>query len=126
MAALRATPDRLLRDLETLGLLFESMVVRDLRVYAQAADARVFHYRDNTGLEVDAVVETTDGRWAAFEVRLGAAQVDDAAKRLLKFANRVDTDAYGEPRALVVVIATGYGFVRDDGVAVVPIGALGP
>ncbi|MDZ7630302.1 MAG: DUF4143 domain-containing protein [Gemmatimonadaceae bacterium] len=66
-AALRATPERLLADLNLLGLLFESLVVRDLRVYAQASDATVLHYRDNTGLEVDAIVEVADGRWAAFE-----------------------------------------------------------
>ncbi len=69
-AALGATPERLLREIRLFGFLFESLVVRDLRVYAQAADARVFQYRDSGGLEVDAVVEAYDGRWAAFEVKL--------------------------------------------------------
>ena len=126
VAALRATPDGLLRDVETLGLLFESLVVRDLRVYAQAADAAVLQYRDNTGLEVDAIVQAADGRWAAFEVKLGAGRIDEGARSLRKFAARVDTAASGEPAALAVIVPGGYGYVRDDGVGVVPIGALGP
>ena len=125
VAALRATPERLLKDMNLLGLLFESMVVRDLRVYAQANDARVLHYRDNTGLEVDAIIETADGRWAALEIKLGTGQVDDAASNLLKFADRVDTRKCGEPALLGVIIGAGYGYRREDGVAVVPVGALG-
>jgi len=125
-AALGATPPRLLRDIETLGLLFESLVVRDLRVYAQSFDATVLHYRDNTGLEVDAIVETPDGAWAAFEIKLGHARLDDAAARLLKFAGRVDDRRTGQRARLVVITGTGYAYDRPDGVAVVPIGALGP
>ena len=125
VAALRATPERLLKDMNLLGLLFESMVVRDLRVYAQANDARVLHYRDNTGLEVDAIIETADGRWAALEIKLGTGQVDDAASNLLKFADRVDTRKCGEPALLGVIIGAGYGYRREDGVTVVPVGALG-
>jgi predicted AAA+ superfamily ATPase len=126
VAALRASPERLLGELNVLGQCFESLVVRDLRVYAQAADARVLHYRDNTGLEVDAIVETADGRWAAFEVKLGSGHVETAAKNLRRFVERVDTSKSGAPQALAVVTATGYAFVRDDGVSVIPIGALGP
>ena len=125
-AALRATPARLLADLNALGLLFESLVVRDLRVYAQAADATVLHYRDNTGLEVDAIVEVSDGQWAAFEVKLGQGQVDSAAASLLTFATRVDTAKCGAPAALGVITASGYGYRRSDGVHVIPVGALGP
>ena len=126
VAALRATPDRLLRDLNLFGFLFESLVVRDLRVYAQAADARVSQYRDSGGLEVDAIVETGDGRWMAFEVKLGQGQIDDAAASLLRFAERIDTARCGSPALLGVIVATGYGYRREDGVAVIPIGALGP
>jgi len=126
VAALRATPDRLLTDLNLFGLLFESLVVRDLRVYAQAADARVYQYRDNTGLEIDAIVETADGRWAAFEIKLGSGQAAEASASLLKFSRRVDTAKCGEPAILAVIIGTGYGYTREDGVAVVPVGALGP
>lgn len=126
VAALRSTPERLLSDLNLFGFFFESLVVRELRVYAQASDARVLHYRDNTGLEVDAIVEATDGRWGAFEVKLGAGSVADGAASLLRFAERVDTDACGPPAVLGVIVATGYGYRRDDGVAVIPVGSLGP
>jgi uncharacterized protein len=124
VAALRATPDALLRDLNAFGFIFESLVVRDLRIYAQALDARVLQYRDNTGLEVDAIVECANGRWAAFEVKLGVGQVDDAAAGLLKFAERIDVERSGPPAALVVIVGTGYGYQRPDGVSVVPIGSL--
>ncbi len=126
VAALRSSPDRLLKDLDLLGFLFESLVVRDMRVYAQAADAQVLQYRDNTGLEVDAIVETADGRWGAFEIKLGPGMVDKAAASLLKFAGRVDTSRAGQPSVLGVIVGFGYGYQRDDGVAVIPVGALGP
>ena len=125
-AALRATPIRLLADLNALGLLWESLVVRDLRVYAQASDATVLHSRDNTGLWVDAIVEVSDGQWAAFAVTLWQGQVDAAAASLLTFATRVDTTKCGAPAALGVITASGYGYRRLDGVHVIPIGALGP
>jgi predicted AAA+ superfamily ATPase len=124
VAAVRATPARLLGDVNWLGLLFESLVVRDLRVYAQALDAQVFAYRDETGLEADALIEMPDGRWAAFEVKLGLRETDVAAERLLRLKDRIDTAAAGQPLALAVITATGYGYVREDGVAVIPIGAL--
>ncbi|MDE2293525.1 MAG: ATP-binding protein [Elusimicrobia bacterium] len=125
-AALNADPQRLLKDLRWLGFLFESLVVRDLRVYAQRLGGRVLQYHDNTGLEVDAVVEADDGRWAAFEVKLGAGQVEEAAANLLKFAERVDQSSCGRPSALGVIVGAGYGYRRPDGVSVIPIGALGP
>jgi predicted AAA+ superfamily ATPase len=125
-AALRVTPERLLTDLNLFGLLFESLVIRDLRIYAQAVDASVLHYRDNTGLEVDAIVEAADGRWCAFEVKLGHAQIDQAATALRSFAERVDTAKCGAPSMLGVIVGTGYGYMRPDGVAVIPIGTLGP
>ena len=126
VAALRADPDRLLRDLAWFGFLFESLVVRDLRVYAQHRDAEVLQYRDNTGLEVDAIVQAADGTWAAFEVKLGAGMIDAAAAALLRFAKRVDPARSRAPAALAVIVAGGYGYLRDDGIGVIPIGALGP
>ncbi len=125
VAALRATPERLLGDMKLLGMLFESLAIRDLRVYAQAADARVLQYRDSHGVEVDAIVETADGRWAAFEVKLGAGQVDDAAANLRRFARQIDTERCGAPAVLGVIVGAGYGYMREDGIAVVPVGALG-
>lgn len=124
-AALGATPTVLTRDLRTLGLLFESLVIRDLRVFAQALGGELFHYRDESGLEVDAVVDAGPV-WGAFEVKLGAGQIDAAADGLLRFADRVDTSVRGEPAVLGVIVGSGYGYVRPDGVHVIPIGALGP
>lgn len=125
-AALDATPAKLVRDLNSLGLLFESLVVRDVRVYADAADAAVYHYRDSDGLEVDIIVEARDGTWGAFEVKLGAGQIDQAATTLLKFAAKVDTDKIGPPATLGVITVNGYGLTRPDGVVTIPIGTLGP
>lgn len=126
VAALRASPKKLLGDLETMGLLFESLVVRDLRVLAQPLDGQVLHYRDNKGLEVDAVVTCDDGRWGAFEVKLGHTRIDEAAERLLAFSGKVDTSVCGQPGVLAVVTGTGLAYRRNDGVHVVPIGTLGP
>ena len=126
MAALEAGPNSLLRDFAWFGLLFESMVIRDLRVYAQAMGARVSHYRDNTGLEVDAIVDAGPDRWAAFEIKLGLSRIETAARSLLKFKDRVDTSRCGEPAALGVIVERGYGYLRPDGVSVIPLGALGP
>lgn len=126
VASLRTSPERLLSDMELFGLLFESLVIRDLRVYAQASDADIYHYRDNTGLEVDAIVEARDGRWAAFEVKMGQSAIDEASETLRRFADRIDTARCGEPAVLAVITGNGFGYVRPDGVAVIPIGSLGP
>ena len=125
VAALRADPDRLMGDIRLLGFLFESLVFRDLSIHAQMSDASVYHYRDNTDLEVDAIVECQNGTWCAFEVKLGARYIDQAAASLLKFQDRVDTDKKSKPGLLGVIVSTGYGYVREDGVAVIPVGALG-
>ncbi|MBA2700364.1 MAG: DUF4143 domain-containing protein, partial [Chloroflexi bacterium] len=126
VVALGTRPDRLLRDVETLGLLFESLIVRDLRIHAQAMDASVFHYRDSTDLEADVIVERRDGTWAAFEVKLGQAAVDGAAATLRRVAARVDQEKHGKPAVFGVLTGWGYGYQRPDGVAVIPIGALAP
>lgn len=126
VAALGAGPERLLADLSLLGLLFESLVIRDLRVLAQPLDGQVLHYRDNYGTEVDAIVQLADGRWAGFEIKLGAGLVDEGAASLLRFRDAVDTRKTGEPALLGVIVGTGYGYLRPDGIAVIPIGALAP
>jgi predicted AAA+ superfamily ATPase len=128
VAAMGATPETLLADLNTFGLLFESMVIRDLRVYGQACDAQITHYRDSGGLEIDAIVSAGSGAWLALEIKLAAAPeiLDPAAENLLTFAERVDTSKRGEPAALGVIVGAGYGYVRPDGVHVIPIGALAP
>lgn len=126
VAALGAGPADLRKDLNMFGLLYESMVVRDLRVYGQPLGAEVRHYRDNTGLEIDAIVTAGADRWAAFEIKLGASPgvVDPAAARLLKFAERVDTSRCGAPATLAVIVGSGYAYRRPDGVVVIPVGAL--
>jgi predicted AAA+ superfamily ATPase len=126
VAALRGTPEGLMRDLNFLGLLFESMVVRDLRVYMQPLRGEVQYYKDNSGLEVDAIVDTGNV-WGAFEIKLGGENpVDEAAANLLKFRDRIDTSRTGPPAVLGVIVANGYGYVRKDGVQVIPIACLGP
>ena len=123
----RASTATLATDLEFFGFLFESMVVRDLRIYAQAADAAVFHYREKDGLEVDAVVEAADGRWAAFEIKLGNRWVDDGARNLRRLARRMANSDHGPPAALAVIVPSGYGFAHGGTEAgVIPIHALGP
>jgi predicted AAA+ superfamily ATPase len=116
----------LLADLPTLGLLFESLVVRDLRCYADALGGGVTHYRDSDGLEVDAIVQRRDGVFGAFEVKLGQSQVDTAAANLRRFADKIDAGRTGEPAVLAGITGSGYAYTRPDGVAVIPIGSLGP
>jgi uncharacterized protein len=126
LAAVGAAPDRLLQDLEWFGQVFESLVIRDLRVYSQGLDGEVFHYRDDYGLEVDAIVQLRDGRWGAIEIKLGEGQVEQAAATLQRFAAQIDSPRSGSPAFLAVICGKGYGYRRPDGVVVVPIGALGP
>ncbi|MCL2367343.1 MAG: DUF4143 domain-containing protein [Oscillospiraceae bacterium] len=123
-AVLRATPDSLLQDFNTFGLLFESLCVRDLRVYAQAIDGEVFHYRDRNGLEADAIVHLKDGRWGAVEVKMGAKEIEAAAENLKTLRDKVNLDKMQEPSFLMVLTATEFGYRRDDGVYIVPIGCL--
>ena len=126
-AALGANRERLLDDLKTLGFLFESLCVRDLRVYCRPLRASLSHYRDNTGLEVDAILRRRNGDWIAVEIKLGGrVGVDAAAASLRKLRDRIDPAEVGEPKRLVVLTATGYAYERTDGVAVVPITSLAP
>ena len=92
-----AGPTRLLADLNTLGLLAESLVVRDCRVYAEPLDATIHHYRDSVDLEVDVIAQTRGGAWGALEVKLGQGQIEQAAQNLLRFAAKVDTSKIGAP-----------------------------
>jgi len=123
-SVLRLSPKGLLEDLRTFGHLFESLCVRDLRVYSQVLDGEVFHYRDRYGLEADAVVHLNDGRWGAIEVKLGQKEIEDAAEKLKKLRDRVDTDRMKQPSFLMVLTATEYAYRREDGVLIVPIGCL--
>lgn len=127
VAALRSSRPRLLADPRGFGNLFEALVMRDLRVYADASDARLFYYRDNTGLEADAIIERSDGRWIAAEIKLGGGDgPDKAAAALLRLRDKVDLDKTGDPARLLVITAGGYAYERPDGVTVAPITTLGP
>lgn len=121
---LNASPDDLLRDVETFGLLFESLVVRDLRIYTDYTGGYVYHYRDKTGLEADAIIHLNDGRWAGIEVKLGSHDIDNAAKNLIELSNRVDSSKSNGPVFLMIITGTEFAYVREDGVYVVPIGCL--
>lgn len=125
-AALGASPDTLLKDMPTLGMLYEALCIRDLRVYAQKNHGQVFFYRDNVGLEADAVVALRDGRWGLIEIKLNQSQADAASDSLRRVANKVDQTIMGAPSFLLVVTAAGYAYRRNDGVYVVPIGCLKP
>jgi hypothetical protein len=116
--------DKLIADLNYFGFLFESLAVRDLKIYADASGGKIFHYRDSRDLEIDAVVEYTDGTWGAFEVKLGIGAVDAAANNLLKFADKIDTAKAKLPTALTVLTGNGFAYRRPDGVNVVPLSTL--
>ena len=124
--ALNIFPEDLMSDLETFGLFFEDFAVRDLSVYAQALDGEVRHYRDNAGLECDAVVHLSDGRWGAVEIKLGGDKlIDDGADTLKTLRNKiVEKSSERAPSFLMVLTANGSLYQRDDGVFVVPINCL--
>ncbi len=123
---LRTNPEGLLKDFKTFGFLFEDLCARDLRVYAQANDGDVYHYRDKNELECDLVISLRDGRWAGVEVKLGRNEEEDAAKNLLKLASKVDEQKMNKPSFLMILTAGQFAYRRDDGVYVVPIGCLKP
>lgn len=113
----------LMFDPNTFELLFESMVIRDLRVYAQALSGNVYHYRDSDNLEVDAVVHLRGGKWCAIEIKLGSDELDKAAKNLIRLSNKVDL-SMNPPSFLAIITGTEYAYTREDGVHVIPAGCL--
>lgn len=124
-ALLGATEEMLLLDLTTLGFLFESLVERDLRIYAEASGGALYHYQDYRGGEIDAVVEMPDGSWGAFEIKLGANQIDAAAAGLVALRDAIQKEGGRPPKALCVVCGlTNAAYRRPDGVYVVPPTAL--
>ena len=127
-AALRASPDSLMADMNTLGFLFESLAVRDLRIYAGQQDGFVYHYRDSDDLEVDAVVARDDGAWLAVEVKLGRRPevTDSAARSLLRLRDKVTAARRADLASLIIITGGGPAYRRPDGIQVVPITALGP
>ena len=123
-AVLRTSPNGLLEDFNTFGFLFESLCTRDMRIYAQANDGEILHFRDKSGLEADMIVALNDGRWAAVEVKLGSRQIEEAAAHLTEIARKIDEEKMGRPSFLMVLTGGEFAYQRKDGVFVVPIGCL--
>jgi predicted AAA+ superfamily ATPase len=123
-AVMRMDPEGILQDFNFFGFLFESLCARDVRIYAQANDGDVFHYRDKSGLEADLIIRLRDGRWAAVEVKLGTKQIEEAATNLLALKAKVDEEKMGSASFLMILTAGQYAYQRPDGIWVVPIGCL--
>lgn len=131
VAALGITPDYFNTDFKTLGFLFESLVIRDLKVYSSASGGKISYYRDRYGLEADCVLHLEDGRYALIEVKLGTSEIEDGAKHLLEIERLIKERNATEkqcpialPAVKMVITGTQYGYKREDGVLVVPIGCL--
>jgi predicted AAA+ superfamily ATPase len=124
--ALGLGPKDLINDLETFGLFFEDLAVRDLRVYAEALDGRLYHYRDSDGLECDTVIHRRNGSYALLEVKMGGEKlINDAAANMIELASNIETDKMPAPSFMAVIVAVGqYAYQRKDGVFVIPIGCL--
>jgi predicted AAA+ superfamily ATPase len=125
VAILGADEKSLLNDLNLTGFLFESLVTHELRVYGQANDAKVYHYRDSSGLEVDCIVQKYNDDWCAFEVKLGTGQLDEAAQNLHKLVSTLDTKKIRPPKSLNIITGTGISYTRNDGVNVISLKSLG-
>ena len=123
-AILDLKPMDLINDLNTFGFMFESLCIRDLKIYTESLGGDVTFYRDERGFEVDAILRMPSGKWGAIEIKLGAGYIDEAANNLLKFREHVDIKKCGEPSFLLVLTGTNYSYKRDDGVYVVSIGTL--
>lgn len=119
-------PSDLIKNLNTCGLFFENLVVRDLRVYAESLKGNVYHYRDASNLECDAVIHLRNGEYGLVEIKLGGDKlIEEGVKNLLDLANKIDTDKMNKPSFLMIITATSnYAYRRPDGVYVVPIGCL--
>ena len=123
-AALGATTKKLWDDFCTFGFLFESLCIRDLRIYADSLDGNVYHYRDAKGIEVDAIIQIRDGRWGAVEIKMGAGEIEKAAETLIKFRANIDVEKMRKPSFLMVLTATEYAFQMENGIWVVPLACL--
>ncbi len=122
---LKATPDKLINDLKTLGFLFESLVEHDLKIYANAIDANLYHYQDYNNYEIDSVVELSNGDWGAFEIKLGSNQIEEAVSNLIKVKKSIIMNGGKAPIILCVIVGLGNAaYKREDGVYVIPINAL--
>ena len=133
VAALGATPEYFLKDFKTFGFVFESLVMRDLKVYSMALGGKLSYYHDRYGLEADAVLHLKDGRYALIEIKLGSSEIEEGAKHLLEIRNLIreynKTEKQcplAEPDLLMVITGGAMGYTRDDGVHIVPVSAMKP
>lgn len=127
-ASLGLGPEELMEDLPTFGIMFETLVIRDLRTYAAALDGNVYHYKDKSGLECDAVIHLRNGKYGLIEIKLGGERlIEEGIKTLNKLASEIDTKRMRQPSFKMIIVATGdFAYQRPDGVIVCPIGALCP
>jgi len=127
-AILDANPNDLIQDLNTFGLLFENLVIRDLKIYTQSLDGNVYNYRDKSGLEADAVIHLNDGRWGLIEIKLGGETlINEGALTLTKLKEVIDQDKMNKPAFLAIITATdSFAYKREDGIYVIPIACLKP
>ncbi|MDD3842498.1 MAG: DUF4143 domain-containing protein [Candidatus Izemoplasmatales bacterium] len=125
-AAMGISPNDLLSDFHTMGLVFESLCIRDLRVYADALEGQVFHYRDRSNLECDAIIHLNNGSWGAIEIKLAEHLIEDGVKTLNEIANKIDTNKMNKPSFLMVLTGDGYSYQREDGIYVISIASLRP
>lgn len=125
-ASLRIGPQDLINNLNTTGFFFEALAVRDLRVYAESLDGDVYHYKDNLDNECDVVIHLRNGRYALLEVKLGGERlIDEGVKTLKDVLRRIDTDKMGKPAFMAIITGTErYAYRRDDGIIILPLGAL--
>lgn len=126
VASLGVGPNDLIKDLKTFGFIFETLCIRDLRVYAESINGKVYHYKDAQDLECDAVIHLRNGEYGLIEIKLGGDQlIEEGVKNLLKMKNVIDTEKMNAPSFLMVLVGVGkYAYKREDGVLVVPIGCL--
>lgn len=127
-AILDANPNDLMQDLNTFGLFFENLVIRDLKIYTQSLDGNVYNYRDKSGLEADAVIHLNDGRWGLIEIKLGGETlINEGALTLTKLKEVIDQDKMNKPAFLAIITATdSFAYQREDGIYVIPIACLKP
>lgn len=126
VASLGLGPKDLINDLNTFGLIFETLCIRDLRVYAESINGKVYHYRDSSDLECDAVIHLRNGNYALIEIKLGGDKlIEEAAINLKKLINKIDTDKMSDPSFCMIITAIGnFAYKRSDDIYVVPIGCL--
>lgn len=124
-AALGLNRESLMKDMKYTGFLFESLAIHELLVYAKANDAKVFHYHDSYGLEVDAIVQKRNGDYAAFEIKLGVGYINEAAENLIRFTKNINTAKMELPKSLNIITGTGMSHRRPDGINVISLASLG-